>query len=207
MAGIDLIPVCDYEIGHINLSTPSTNTNVNPAHHTAPGASRPVVDWHYDAYPFVCVVMLSDSRHTAGGETLVRTSHRYAHLPARLARAGEALVLQGRYVEHMALPAAGGAERVAMVTSFRPKSPFVPINERLATVRPVSDLRQLYYQFAEYRLEVLQKRVERELEKLRAKGPLGFETRRAKQGLRGLWSMLARTDAELVEDVEMGRIT
>ena len=95
-----------------------------------------------------------------------------------------------------------------MVTSFRPRSALYPTDANLATVRPVSDLNQLYYQYAEYRLEALQERVMHELERLRSKGPQLFETKRTKVALRGLKEMVTRTEAELVEEhlVRMGEI-
>lgn len=77
------------------------------------------------------------------------------------------MVLQGRYIEHRALRAIGGQERITMVTSFRPKDPLTRDDTILATVRSVSDLSQLYGQYAEYRLEILEERVRNELKKLR----------------------------------------
>lgn len=29
----------------------------------------PIIEWHEDSHPWVCVVMLSDARHMSGGET------------------------------------------------------------------------------------------------------------------------------------------
>jgi len=34
---------------------------------------KPVVDWHHDSYPFVCVLMLSDTEGMVGGETALKT--------------------------------------------------------------------------------------------------------------------------------------
>lgn len=34
---------------------------------------KPVVGWHVDSYPFVCVTMLSDCTNMIGGETALRT--------------------------------------------------------------------------------------------------------------------------------------
>ena len=34
---------------------------------------KPVVGWHNDSYPFVCVTMLSDCTNMVGGETALRT--------------------------------------------------------------------------------------------------------------------------------------
>lgn len=62
VAGIALIPNMEYEIAHINISVPSNSSS--PA---------PVVNWHKDSYPFVCVLMLSDATSMTGGETGLRT--------------------------------------------------------------------------------------------------------------------------------------
>lgn len=55
----------DYEIGHINISVQSAD---NPDLSAAP-----VVNWHKDSYPFVCVLMLSDAPDMKGGETALQT--------------------------------------------------------------------------------------------------------------------------------------
>ena len=34
----------------------------------------PIVDWHHDSYPFVCVTMLSDCTGMVGGETALKTA-------------------------------------------------------------------------------------------------------------------------------------
>lgn len=36
---------------------------------------KPVVGWHTDSYPFVCVLMLSDCTNMVGGETALRTGN------------------------------------------------------------------------------------------------------------------------------------
>lgn len=73
------------------------------------------------------------------------------------------MILQGRYIEHQALKAFGGRERISMVTSFRPKSPLVKDETVLTGVRGISDLSGLYTQYSEYRLEVLEERICRKL--------------------------------------------
>lgn len=67
IAGVDLVPVMDYEIGHINLSTPGTKEMANNVDDDA------LVGWHRDSYPFVCVLMMSDTTGMVGGETALRT--------------------------------------------------------------------------------------------------------------------------------------
>ena len=68
------------------------------------------------------------------------------------------MVLQGRYIEHQALKAWGGRERISMVTSFRPKSPFCKDETSLTGLRGITDLSLLYHQYAEYRFQVLETR-------------------------------------------------
>ena len=83
----------DFEIAHINISLSSDEDKETvvkvmqeKAHREADeGVSgcpwefeeadeKPIVDWHTDSYPFVCVVMLSDCTKMIGGETALRTS-------------------------------------------------------------------------------------------------------------------------------------
>ena len=73
--------------------------------------------------------------------------------------------MQGRYIEHQALKAIGGRERISMVTCFRPKSLAVRDETVLTGVRGISYRSDLYTQYTEYRLEVLEERI-REKQKL-----------------------------------------
>lgn len=90
-AGIDLVPVMDYEISHTNVqmgpggldtvrATPieppvATDDALvafqknKPKATTTTDQSKPIIEWHKDSHPFVCVVMLSDAQHMVGGET------------------------------------------------------------------------------------------------------------------------------------------
>lgn len=72
---------------------------------------------------------------------------------------GTAVVMQGRYIEHQALKARGGRERISMVTSFRPKNPLIRDEVVLTGVRAISNLPELYSQYTQYRLEVLEERI------------------------------------------------
>ena len=89
VAGIDLVTEMDFEIGHINIS--NTKTELEKAEEVLAVADKmmadadegiagcpweddkPIVDWHTDSYPFVCVTMLSDCTHMIGGETALKT--------------------------------------------------------------------------------------------------------------------------------------
>lgn len=93
LAGVELVPVFDYDISHTNIQLDSDSVDdvkkipVFPPGAPAPNESngsegtcedvtRPakhaIVPWHRDSYPFVCVVMLSDARHMTGGETEIQ---------------------------------------------------------------------------------------------------------------------------------------
>ena len=90
-AGIELVPVMDYEISHVNVqmgpdgvegvrATPveppvATGNAIaafekeKPKPEVKTDQTKPVIEWHRDSHPFVCVVMLSDAQHMVGGET------------------------------------------------------------------------------------------------------------------------------------------
>lgn len=79
----------DFEIAHINLSmkseeqkqvelaASSLERELTEADEGIAGCpweeDKPIVDWHTDSYPFVCVTMLSDCTDMIGGETALKT--------------------------------------------------------------------------------------------------------------------------------------
>lgn len=89
--GIDLVPVVDYEICHVNVQMGTDGVNGvqetpiepplateeaiaefekdQPRPEVKTDQTKPVIEWHRDSHPFVCVAMLSDARHMVGGET------------------------------------------------------------------------------------------------------------------------------------------
>jgi hypothetical protein len=175
VAGTDLEIIMPYEIGHTNIQlgpegkgdvfniplSAETPTPIKLSEDTdKDDLARPCVHWHYDSYPFVCVVSLTIPSATQhGGETALK---RHDGSILKIASPGEgwATVLQGRLIEHVALRAFGQGERITMVTSFRPKDARVRDDSVLTTVRPVSKLAELYEQWFRYRSEVLKKRCE-----------------------------------------------
>lgn len=211
IAGIDLALQFDYEIGHINLSfkTEEQKERELRAYHSnessnTPSDDAPIVGWHRDSYPFVCVAMLSDCSSMIGGETALRTGTGEV-LKVRGPQMGHAVVLQGRYITHQALRALGAAERITMVTSYRPRSPHVRDDTVLTTVRPISDLDTLYFQFAKYRLEMLEERVRAQLRELVDAKTAGraIATRKLKAFLTEQERFLAHTNKEMVDEDEV----
>lgn len=81
IAGVELVPVMDLELGHINFSVKSKDQTEreraaiqkdNGTSGLTKEDDSPVVGWHTDSYPFVCVLMLSDCTDMVGGETALR---------------------------------------------------------------------------------------------------------------------------------------
>ncbi|OTA93849.1 hypothetical protein M434DRAFT_72360 [Hypoxylon sp. CO27-5] len=221
VAGIDLVTEMDFEIGHINISVKSEAEkeeeiqafNDRAQYEADEGIAgcpweddKPIVDWHTDSYPFVCVTMLSDCTTMIGGETALRTGTGEI-MKVRGPQMGCAVVLQGRYIEHQALRALGTAERISMVTSFRPRCATVRDDTVLTTVRPISNLSELYNQFSEYRLEILEERIRQQLKELREANSAGRKvaTRKLKAFFQEQEKFLAHMNREMVDDEEVVR--
>ena len=113
--------------------------------------------------------------------------------------------MQGRYITHQALRALGAQERITMVTSFRPKSPFLADDSVLTTVRGISDLSELYYEYGRYRLEMLEERVRAQLKRLRESHASGkkTDTKALKFFLGEQEHFLQRTNREIVQDEDV----
>ncbi|KAI1779828.1 hypothetical protein F4818DRAFT_154723 [Hypoxylon cercidicola] len=216
VAGIDLVTEMDFEIGHINISVKSEAEKQEELQAFSDRAqfeadegiagcpwedNKPIVDWHTDSYPFVCVTMLSDCTTMIGGETALRTGTGEV-MKVRGPQMGCAVVLQGRYIEHQALRALGTAERISMVTSFRPRCPKVRDDTVLTTVRPISNVQELYNQFSEYRLEILEERIRQQLKELREANGVGRKvaTRKLKAFFQEQEKFLAHMNREMVDD-------
>lgn len=118
---------------------------------------------------------------------------------------GCSVMIQGRYIEHQALKARGGSERITMVTSFRPKSPLVKDETVLVGFRPVSHLPEIYRQYSEYRLENLKERMRHQLKKIREthRVQLEFDTAGMKEFLREQRAYIDTMIEELVDDDQL----
>ncbi|GAB1198195.1 hypothetical protein APSETT444_007504 [Aspergillus pseudonomiae] len=163
-AGIELVPAMDVDIGHVNISVRDDAATTSAPDSDAD--DKVAFEWHSDSYTFVCVTMLSDCAGMIGGETVIRTGTGKV-LKFRGPAMGTAVIMQGRYIEHQALEAFGGRERISMVTSLRPKSPFVRDETSIRPLLPITPRNTLYYQYVEYRLENLEERVRHQLKVIR----------------------------------------
>lgn len=89
-----------------------------------------------------------------------------------------------------------------MVTSFRPRDPTVRDDTVLTTVRATSNLSQLYFQFSEYRLEILQERIRLQSDKMRETmlTEKKFNTAALKGFLKEQENFLVHMNKEIVAD-------
>ncbi|EMG50463.1 hypothetical protein SBY92_000227 [Candida maltosa Xu316] len=173
MAGVELEIVMDYEIAHSNISMKSENLaeeeRIKHARELVRRGSNgedlpAVVGWHYDSYPFVCVLMLSDTTNMIGGETALRMGNggEVAVVPGPVR--GSATVLQGRMIEHIAPVPLGASERITMVTSYRAKDPKIRDGSVLTTIKPElnwgSRYNQFYSEWIDYRVELMKKKLD-----------------------------------------------
>ena len=90
-----------------------------------------------------------------------------------------------------------------MVTSFRPKCHTVRDDTVLTTVRPISDLGELYYQFGDYRLEILEERIRNYRKSLRETQRRGkkLNTKRLKGFLHEQETFLSHMNKEIVDEI------
>jgi hypothetical protein len=96
-----------------------------------------------------------------------------------------------------------------MVTSFRPRSPLLRDDTILNTVRPISNLLDLYSEVIEYQLKNMEARLERYWTSVREAKKRGkFDVKAFKEYLAFERQNMARIDKEIVEEemVRVGRV-
>lgn len=177
-AGIELVPVMDYEIASTNIqlgpkgpagvreldelpSPPKESSDILPSIYD----SKPVDDWHHDGVPFVAVLMVSDTTGMLGGETAVACKDGTVGVVPGPGK-GKVVIMQGSVLKHAALRSLNCNERIAMVTSLRPKDPNLYDMSHLGNVYHTSDQKDLGIQWLTYRLEVLESRLRLQRERL-----------------------------------------
>lgn len=101
--------------------------------------------------------------------------------------------------------ALGAQERITSVTSFRPKSALLKDDTELRTVRGVSDLNNLYNDYADYRLELLEKRIRHERKRLTDARQAGksFDTTKHKCFLERVAAFANQSSHELVDQSQV----
>ena len=76
-----------YELAHVNIQKGVQD--------------RPVDDWHHDSTPWVLVSLLTDHLQDPGGALYVRGADKKVRR-SKMARPGEATLMQGSHVSHLA---------------------------------------------------------------------------------------------------------
>ena len=89
-----------------------------------------------------------------------------------------------------------------MVTSFRPRSAHVQDDTVLSTVRSISNLPELYFQYSEYRLEIMEERIRAHLKEIRDRKRAGrvFNTAATKRFIAVQEEFLAVMSREIVDE-------
>ncbi|CAG8899784.1 unnamed protein product [Penicillium egyptiacum] len=176
--GVPLEVVMPTEIGHTNIQVEGTtiaemasNLKVEPAaeklqlspeersYDPLKDASA-IIPWHYDSYPYVCVLMLSDTEGMIGGETYIKKGD------GEVQKIGHAVMLQGGEVCHLAARAKGVKERISTITSYRSKMPNVYDSSYITNVRPYADISSLYPEWTQYRLRKLRDELTHHLDEM-----------------------------------------
>ncbi|KAL2070349.1 hypothetical protein VTL71DRAFT_13375 [Oculimacula yallundae] len=175
-----LIPIFQLEEGFVSVQTESCDIDEMkreisqvPQHVRIPLTKEQenfdplnsnILPWHYDSYPYACIVMLSHTEGMVGGETYIKRGDKKIE-KVEGPSYGCAYIIQGGILEHLASRAIGVKERIASVTSFRAAVPGMYDVSYLTNTRPVTDLKIMYREWATYRLQVL----ESEIKDMRAK--------------------------------------
>ncbi|CAP95004.1 Pc21g01070 [Penicillium rubens Wisconsin 54-1255] len=170
--GVPLEVVMPTEIGHTNIQVEGTtiahmasNLKVEPVVEKAKLSDEErsydplkddsaIIPWHYDSYPYVCVLMLSDTDGMIGGETYIKQGDGEVQ-KIEGPQIGYAVMLQGGEVCHLAARAKGVKERISTITSYRSKMPNVYDSSYITNVRPYADTNSLYPEWTQYRLRKL----------------------------------------------------
>jgi len=175
-AGVKLSVVMRTEIGHTNIQTTGNTIDEMVAELTVepdvtklplteeeraydPLASSSIIPWHYDSYPYVCVLMLSDTDGMVGGETYIKGGD---GVPAKVEgpALGYGVMLQGGEVQHLAARGLGRKERISTITSYCADVPGVYDSSYISNIRPYSDINVLYKQWTLYRLKKMKSEIE-----------------------------------------------
>lgn len=110
---------------------------------------RPVDDWHVDSMPFVLITILTDHTVDPGGHLLVRGQGGGHQHTCKLARPGEALLMQGSHLWHCAQQSMTG-ERISLVTSFYCDDPLIYDSSSIRVALQYSDPADVIEQFIDH---------------------------------------------------------
>ncbi|RDW88548.1 hypothetical protein BP6252_00580 [Coleophoma cylindrospora] len=212
-AGVPLSIVMRTEIGHTNIQTSGRSLNemidslsVEPDTTKIqlsdeekaydPLRSNSIIPWHYDSYPYVCVLMLSDTDGMVGGETYIKTGE---GVPAKVEgpAIGHGVLLQGGEVQHLAARALGVKERISTITSYCAEVPGLYDSSFITNIRPYTDIKVLYKQWTSYRLEKMRYEIDR-LQSEISQSPGGLDISAVETFVEDQINYLKRTSRQLI---------
>ncbi|KAH0351790.1 hypothetical protein KCU83_g4017, partial [Aureobasidium melanogenum] len=179
-----LVPIFKIEEGFVSVQTKSSRNieemkkevSIEPDHRLTelsehdrnadPFKSGSIIPWHFDSYPYACIIMLSHTDGMVGGETFIKCGDGTI-TKVEGPKYGCAYIIQGGILEHLASRAKGVKERIASVASFRANvDGFYDISFTTNT-RPMTNTQDLHREWAAYRLNFLKKEIEATLEKVK----------------------------------------
>ncbi|KIX06183.1 uncharacterized protein Z518_04157 [Rhinocladiella mackenziei CBS 650.93] len=175
-AGVSLSVVMPTEMAHTNIQTSGSTVEdmvaelkVEPDTTKLPLTdedrtydplkAKSVIPWHYDSYPYVCVIMLSDTEGMIGGQTFIKHGDGSAHEVAGPS-IGYGVILQGGEVQHLAARARGVKERISTITSFTANVPGLYDSSYITNIRTYAEREVLYKQWTQYRLAKMKREIE-----------------------------------------------
>ncbi|ETN44476.1 uncharacterized protein HMPREF1541_10146 [Cyphellophora europaea CBS 101466] len=191
-AGVPLSIVMPTEIAHTNIQASGTNVanmmealEVEPSNEKIPLTDEEraydplkassIIPWHYDSYPYVCVVMLSDTDGMVGGQTFIERGDGMAQ-EVKGPSLGYGVILQGGEVKHLAARALGVKERISTITSFTADVPGVYDSSYITNLRCYTEPNVLYKQWTQFRLQKMQTEIcMMQAQISKADGPLDVE--------------------------------
>ncbi|KAJ5947016.1 hypothetical protein N7466_000031 [Penicillium verhagenii] len=222
-SGVPLEVVMPTEIGHTNIQAEGatiaemvSNLKVEPSVEKvelspAERAYDPLKDetsiipWHYDSYPYVCVLMLSETNGMVGGETYIKRGDGKSQ-KVEGPQIGHAVMLQGGEVQHLAARAKGVKERISTITSYRSKIPNTYDSSYITNIRPYADLGSLYPEWTRYRLRKLRDEISYYLDKAENESSSAFQREELQNIINQQIEYLHRTSRQMVSPEYKERI-
>ncbi|KAJ5726963.1 hypothetical protein N7493_005990 [Penicillium malachiteum] len=221
--GVPLDVIMPTEIGHTNIqvegasvSEMTKNLNVEPttekveltaeerAYDPLKDTST-IIPWHYDSYPYVCVLMLSETEGMVGGETYIKKGDGTAK-KVEGPQIGHAVMLQGGEVEHLAARAKGVKERISTITSYRSAVPTIYDSSYMTNVRPYANLNSLYTEWTQYRLRKLKDEITHYLNRVEEEPELVLDGAALEKLVAEQTDYLQRTLRQMIAPKEHQRI-
>ncbi|KAJ5883508.1 uncharacterized protein N7473_010394 [Penicillium subrubescens] len=221
--GVPLNVVMPTEIGHTNVQVEGATVSemtrklkVEPsvekvelsaeerAYNPLKDASA-IIPWHYDSYPYVCVLMLSETDGMIGGETYLKKGN---GTPQKVEgpQIGHAVMLQGGQVQHLAARARGVKERISTITSYRSSVPTVYDSSYMTNIRPYANLNSLYPEWIQYRLRKLGDEINNYLNKIENEPELALDKVQLETLINEQAEYLRQTSRQMVSPEEGQRI-